>query len=99
MNSIPIKPSRDEFRELAKQGNLIPVFTELVADCETPVSAFQKIDSGGYTFLLESAEHIDRGGRYSFVGADPHVILQSHGRKIQITENGATSSFETDSDP
>ena len=99
MNQTPIKPSREEFLELAKKGNLIPVFTELVADCETPVSAFQKIDSGGYTFLLESAEHIDRGGRYSFVGADPHILFQSTGRKIQIIENGVARSFETEGDP
>lgn len=99
MNPTSIKPSRAQFHELAKEGNLIPVFTELVADCETPVSAFQKIDSGGYSFLLESAEHIDRGGRYSFVGADPHILFQSHGRTIQITEGGATRSFETTADP
>ena len=99
MNHTPIKPTREEFRELAKEGNLIPVFTELVADCETPVSAFQKIDSGGYSFLLESAEHIDRGGRYSFVGSDPHIIFQSSGRTIQITENRETRSFETGDDP
>jgi anthranilate synthase component 1 len=99
MNRTPIKPSREEFFELAKKGNLIPVFTELVSDCETPVSAFQKIDSGGYTFLLESAEHIDRGGRYSFVGADPRILFQSTGRTIQVTENGETRSFETASDP
>ncbi|MGB8353507.1 MAG: anthranilate synthase component I, partial [Chthoniobacteraceae bacterium] len=69
MSHTPLKPSREEFRELAKQGNLIPVYTELIADCESPVAAFQKIDDGGYSFLLESAEKNDQVGRYSFVGS------------------------------
>src|SRR5450432_2031830 len=99
MESTQLKPSREEFCGLAKQGNLIPVFTELIADCETPVSAFSKIDDGGYSFLLESAEHLDKGGRYSFVGSNPRVIFQSNGKKIRITENDVTREFETDGDP
>src|SRR5438309_868491 len=99
MNDNLFKPSREEFRELTKRGNSIPVFTELVADAETPVSAFSKIDGGGCSFLLESAEHVDYGGRYSFVGSDPRIIFKSSGRKIFITENDATSEFQTDSDP
>src|SRR5438132_13402069 len=99
MNENVFKPSREEFRELAKRGNLIPVFTELIADTETPVSAFSKIDDGGHSFLLESAEHIDYGGRYSFVGSNPRIIFQSNGRTISITENGVAREFETDGDP
>ena len=49
-----ISPSRDQFRELAKRGNLIPLIVDLVADVETPVSSFAKIDSGGPCFLFES---------------------------------------------
>ena len=56
MKDIPLQPSLERFRELAQQGNLIPVYADLVADAETPVSAFHKLDDGGYTFLLESAE-------------------------------------------
>ena len=63
MTSIPLQPSLDEFRKLAEQGNLIPVHTEIIADAETPVSAFQKIDEGGYSFLLESVEKSDQAGR------------------------------------
>ena len=99
MNTAPIKPTREEFRALCRQGNLIPVYTELVADCETPVSAFRKIDGGGCSFLLESAEHIDKGGRYSFVGSNPRVVFQSDGRRIRLIENGRVSEFETDGDP
>jgi anthranilate synthase component I len=99
MDTQIFKPSREEFRAFAKYGNLIPVSTELIADAETPVSAFSRIDSGGYSFLLESAEHIDHGGRFSFVGSDPRVIFKSSGRTITIIENGATCEFETEGDP
>ena len=47
--TLPLHPTPAEFRELAKRGNTIPVYTELIADAESPVSAFQKIDEGGYT--------------------------------------------------
>ncbi len=99
MNPIPLKPSREEFRELAAKGNLIPVYTELIADCESPVAAFQKIDDGGYSFLLESAEKNDQVGRYSFVGSNPRAIFESTGRKISITENGKTREYEAAGDP
>ncbi|MGA3171560.1 MAG: anthranilate synthase component I [Chthoniobacteraceae bacterium] len=94
-----LKPGRDEFRKLARYGNLIPVYTELVADAETPVSAFSKIDEGGYSFLLESAEHIDHGGRYSFIGSNPRVVFKSRGRKVTVIQQGVAREFETQGDP
>jgi anthranilate synthase component I len=72
-----ITPSRDEFRELAKSGNLIPLVVDLVADVETPVSAFAKIDNGGPCFLFESAERNEELGRFSFIGFDPLVVFNS----------------------
>jgi anthranilate synthase component 1 len=99
MTTAELKPGRDEFRKLARYGNLIPVYTELVADAETPVSAFSKIDDGGYSFLLESAEHIDQGGRYSFVGSNPRVVFKSRGRTITVIERGVAREFETQGDP
>jgi len=92
-------PDRARFLELARGANLIPVYTELIADTESPVSAFQKLDSGGGAFLLESAETHDAVGRYSFVGSDPSVTLQSRGRTIRICEKGRTREFETATDP
>ncbi|MDB6150495.1 MAG: anthranilate synthase subunit [Chthoniobacter sp.] len=97
--TLPIQPTLAEFRELAKQGNLIPVHTELIADAELPVSAFQKIDQGGHSFLLESVEKSEQAGRYSFVGASPRLIFESRGRSIRILEDGAVREFETESDP
>jgi anthranilate synthase component 1 len=73
-----IFPSRDEFRALAKRGNLVPVIVDLVADVETPVSAFAKFDNGEPCFLFESAERNDESGRFSFIGFDPIVLLNSN---------------------
>ena len=81
-----VTPTLGEFVELAKQGDVIPVFAEFIADGETPVSAFKKLDSGGYSFLFESTEKNDVSGRFSFIGVDPRVVMQSHGREVRITE-------------
>lgn len=97
--NTPLKPSLDEFRALASHGNLIPVFTELIADAESPVSAFQKIDDGGYSFLFESVEKSDQAGRYSFVGGQPRITFESRGRTIRISEDGQVREFETTRDP
>jgi anthranilate synthase component 1 len=72
---------------------------DVVADVETPVSAFAKIDNGGPCFLFESAEKNDESGRFSFIGLDPLIIFKSIGSTIAITENGKTRSFDTKSDP
>lgn len=93
------RPTREQFKALAVQGNVIPVYTEIISDCETPVSAFSKIGGSGHAFLLESAEHIDEGGRYSLVGSEPRVLFESQGRTIRIRENGEDRIFETDADP
>ncbi len=81
-----VSPTLGEFVELAKQGNIIPVFAEFIADGETPVSAFKKLDRGGYNFLFESTEKNDVSGRFSFIGVDPRVVMQSHGREVRIIE-------------
>src|SRR6202023_3676280 len=72
-----ITPTREEFRTLAKRGNLISVIVELVADVETPVSAFAKIDNGQPCFLFESAERNEESGRFSFIGFDPISLFNS----------------------
>src|SRR5881392_218257 len=94
-----ITPSLDEFLQLAKQGNVIPVFAEFVGDCETPVSAFKKFSHGGYSFLFESTEKNDVSGRFSFVGFEPRVIIQSFGRDIRLVRDGIEERFSTISDP
>jgi anthranilate synthase component I len=81
-----VTPTLGEFVELAKHGNVIPVFAEFIADGETPVSAFKKLDCGGYSFLFESTEKNDVSGRFSFIGIAPRVVMQSHGREVRIIE-------------
>ncbi len=94
-----ITPALDEFLALAKQGNVIPVFADFIADGETPVSAFKKLDCGGYSFLFESTEKNDISGRFSFVGVDPRVVLQSYGHEVRIIEDGNQRQLATSSDP
>src|SRR6266550_2908972 len=94
-----ITPSLHEFLHLAKQGNVIPVFAEFVGDCETPVSTFKKFSRSAYSFLFESTEKNDVSGRFSFVGFEPRLIIQSHGREIRIERDGIEERFSTTTDP
>lgn len=69
-------PSRSEFVKLSGQGNLIPVYTEFLADTETPVSAYLKLADGEYSYLLESVEGEEKIARYSFLSSSPSLILK-----------------------
>jgi anthranilate synthase component 1 len=81
-------PSLDEFRAKASRGNLIPVYREIMADLETPVSAFLKLDRGAYSFLLESVEGGEKWGRYCFLGSEPSIIFHSKGARVEIVRQG-----------
>ncbi len=94
-----VTPTLDEFIDLARRANVIPVFAEFIADGETPVSAFKKLDGGGYSFLFESTEKNDVSGRFSFVGVNPRAVVESNGRDVRIIENGSERRLETGSDP
>src|SRR6266705_5292698 len=94
-----LTPTLDEFLQLAKQGNVIPVFAEFVGDCETPVSTFKKFSRCAYSFLCQSTEKNDVSGRFSFVGFKPRLIIQSHGREIRIERDGIVERFSTTTDP
>ena len=87
-----LHPSFDEFSRKAKEGNLIPVYREILADMETPVSAFRKIDRGEYAFLLESVEGGEKWGRYSFLGSNPSLVFKAKGTTVEvITADGIQS--------
>ncbi|MEO1800882.1 MAG: anthranilate synthase component I, partial [Cyanobacteria bacterium J06629_2] len=90
-----IFPNFDQFTELAQQGNFVPVYQELVADLETPVSAWYKVCAGQpYNFLLESVEGEEKLGRYSFLGCDPMWVLEARGDKTtQTLRDGSTKEF------
>ena len=89
-------PDKKLFLEKARQGNLIPVYTEVIADMETPVSAFMKLGDSPYSFLLESVESGGGIGRYSFLGANPSLIFKSRGTEAEITEQGRTRKIQTE---
>lgn len=92
-------PSKEEFIKLSKKGNLIPVYKEILADMETPMSSFTKIDKGNYSYLLESVEGGEQVARYSFLGSNPSFIFKSKGRNIQIIKGKKKHEFITQKDP
>src|SRR2546430_3141678 len=81
-------PTLDEFLKLATRGNLVPVTRRLLADIETPLSAYRKIRGPGESFLFESVEGGEHLGRYSFVGCNPRAIVRQLGDRVEILENG-----------
>jgi anthranilate synthase component 1 len=93
------QPSLDEFKKKAKKGNLIPVYREILADMETPVSAFRKIDDGRYSFLLESMEGGEKWARYSFLGSRPSVLVRSSGKTVEVIRDGRTERRSFGHDP
>ena len=81
-------PTLDEFLKLATRGNLVPVTRRLLADIETPLSAYRKIRGPGESFLFESVEGGEHLGRYSFVGCNPRAIVRQLANRVEILENG-----------
>ncbi len=87
-----ITPSEKEFLKLSKQGNLIPVYKEILGDLDSPVSAYYKLTQGqrhksqkSFSFLLESVEGEAKVARYSFLAKDPELVVESKGNTISIT--------------
>jgi anthranilate synthase component 1 len=81
------KPSREEFAALAGRYSVVPVWRELLADLTTPVAAFARLagfDPSERAFLLESVEHAERWGRWSFIGRQPSATLVARGRHIAV---------------
>lgn len=93
-----IFPDFSQFSQLAKQGNFVPVYQELVADLDTPVSAWYRVCAGQpYSFLLESVEGGEKIGRYSFLGCDPLWTLEARGdRTTQTYRDGTVKTFDGD---
>jgi len=89
---------------MAKQATVIPVWGELLADLDTPVSTFLKLDDGSTSFLLESVEGEEKVARYSFLGSRPRLLFKSRGRDIELIErlDGGrlkVDRFQTAQDP
>lgn len=82
---MPVRPTREEFRELARTHTVVPVWRELLADLVTPVAAFARLTRDDVPgFLLESVEHGERWGRWSFVGRRPAATLAASGREVRV---------------
>jgi anthranilate synthase component 1 len=103
---MAIFPDRNTFLEQAKKGNLVPVWKEILADQETPVSAYERVraylrqrEHASHTYLLESVEGGENIGRYSFIGGTPRTILRAYGRRVEITTTGNEPEVIEDIDP
>ena len=81
---MQLRPSRDDFRALARTTPSCPVWTELLADLETPVAAYVKLVGDGPGFLLESVEHGERWSRFSFVGRNPVATLVLRDGRVEV---------------
>lgn len=79
-------PDLESFKALSSKGNLIPVYREILADMETPVSAALKL-GGSPSFLLESMIGGEKWARYSFLGSRPSRVLKSWGKKVEIKDD------------
>ena len=93
------KPSFSEFRLMAMQGNLIPVYQEFLADTETPVSAYLKIRDKSFSYLLESADGGKKWGRYSFIGYKPYLTALSRHREMEISIGKEKRTLKDVEDP
>ncbi|MCF6283908.1 MAG: chorismate-binding protein, partial [Candidatus Hydrogenedentes bacterium] len=89
-----LHPSLNEFREVATPGALVPMYREILADLETPVSAYMKIACGqSHAFLFESVEQAGSLGQYSFIGANPSVIFRAKGKDVTLTRGGEDTTY------
>ena len=89
-------PDLPTFREKCREGNVVPVYRQLMADTLTPVSAFQKIADSPYAFLLESVSGPEKIGRYCFLGSSPFALFRSQDDVVEIQEGGQCTRVQTD---
>jgi len=82
---VTLRPSREQFRALARDHTVIPVWREVLADLSTPVSAFLRVVGDDPGFLLESVDHGERWGRWSFIGRNPLATLTARGQTVETT--------------
>jgi anthranilate synthase component I len=93
-------PSLKEFKTLARQGNIVPVYKEIMSDLDTPVSAYLKVAANSqYAFLLESVQGGEKWGRYSFLGLDPAALFTVYDKRVEIKQNGKPLEVVTGQNP
>jgi anthranilate synthase component 1 len=94
-----VYPDFSTFSDMARQGNLIPVYREILGDLETPVSAYKKLRGEGCSFLLESVEGGEKWGRFSFLGLNPSLMFQVEGGNTVIQHQGRRETLDPGADP
>jgi anthranilate synthase component 1 len=94
--ALMLEPGVAEFDRRAREGNLVPVSCEVLADLDTPISAFMRLRHLPRAFLLESVEGNEKLARYSFLGAQPRLTLRASLDHVQITEEGAVRTLAQD---
>jgi len=94
-----LRPAEDAFERLATRGNLIPVVREILADLDTPLSLFRRLDDGRTTFLFESVQGGEKWARYSFIGTGARAIFRARGRSVEWEEGGRTERMIAPGDP
>jgi anthranilate synthase component 1 len=91
-----VRPSFAEFADQARDYTVVPVWREVLADLETPLSAFMKLVGDREGFLLESVEHAERWGRFSFLGRDPALTFVARGRDLEWIGGAAPEGVPSD---
>jgi anthranilate synthase component I len=86
--ALVLEPGTQEFDRRAREGNLVPVSCEVVADLDTPISAFLRLRGLRHPYLLESVEGAEKVARYSFLGAQPRMLLRAYPTHVEIDEGG-----------
>ncbi len=94
MKKLSYFPSQERFKALALEYTVIPVYADILADMDTPVSAFSKIDDGNDVFLLESVEGGEKQGRYSILGGSARLVVRSKGGRVEVIQAGKTTIKE-----
>lgn len=79
-----IAPALADFVALGRRHGVVPLHSELLADLDTPLSVYARLAGAGPSFLLESAEHGERWGRFSFVGIDPFLVLRGRAGEVAV---------------
>lgn len=93
---MKITPSREEFIEIAKTSNLVAISVDVSTDLDTPVSAYYKLVNEDKGFLLESVDAHQKFGRYSFIGADPFILMQIYKNRLMVQENYKMKAYDGD---
>jgi anthranilate synthase component I len=95
---MPHYPDFNAFSKLAGTADYVPVYRRILSDVLTPVIAFHKVDDGESACLFESVIGGEKVGRYSFLAAEPFLLLEAHGKQVTVTRDGKTKQF-TEANP